>query len=293
MAKNMAAFDPIAIANATARCLLFLLGFGIAVFACSTSAHAMDTFCPAVVQFMRSPGTAEMPMDPKRPNVDNDVQPEGSPSDSFIYELASGRMNTIQAASMLADTDHGWFQWIVQEVGMHEVLKVDDTLHRSVTRIQSPTLSVEFPLAVMVRHAWVISAKRLDGLAATPNTVSDYTCLPPAYGGRGNISDAQVVRGESYDSSNASPNPAPKPDTDVAVARPIATPYSMDCKDPVKVLVGNNDNLIDVAIYHSSGRTDVDRAALSAANASGFTSAVAYCQKVPSASVFWSEFSPR
>jgi hypothetical protein len=229
-------------------------------------------------------------------------------------------MNTIQAASMLADTDHGWFQWNVQEVGMHEVLKVDDTLHRSVTRIQSPTLSVEFPLAVMVRHAWVISAKRLDGLAATPNTVSDYTCLPPAYGGRGNISDAQVVREQSYDSSNASPSPAPKPDTDLAVARPIATPYSMDCKDPfhparetrvgqpaavlsgpltgqtrvgVKVLVGNNDNLVDAAIYHSSGRTDVDRAALSAANASGFTSAVAYCQKLPSASVFWSEFSPR
>ncbi|MGA2761117.1 MAG: hypothetical protein ABSF08_12470 [Candidatus Cybelea sp.] len=286
--------------------VLFLLGLGIAVVACSTNARAMDAFCPAVVQFMRPSGTEEMPLDAKRPDADNDVQPATDPSTSFVYELASGRMRTIEAATMFADTDHGWFQWNAQGVEMHEVQKwVDtDTSNGNAIRIQSTLLTVAFPFPVVIHHAWVASATRLD----ESNMYRHYSCLPPAYDGRGNVPKAEKASG----------NPLPNTVQGVPTASPITTPFALDCKDPfhtsaetreaqptiplsaplngayrvgVKVLVGANDDLIDAAIYHSANRADIDAAALSAAKASGYTSAISYCQKVPSARLFWSLFS--
>jgi hypothetical protein len=288
--------------------VLFLLGLSLAAVACSTNARAMDAFCPAVVQFMRPSGTEEMPLDAKRPDVDDDVQPATVPSTSFVYELASGRVRTIETASMFADTDRGWFQWNAQGVEMHEVQKrVDaDALHGNVTRIQSSLLTVAFPFPVVVRHAWVASAARSD----ESNVERRYSCLPPAYPGRGNVPDAQKPNG----------NPSPNTVQDVATAGPIPAPFALDCKNPfhasvetreaqpttplsaplsgahrvgVKVLVGANDDLIDAAIYHSANRADIDAAALSAAKASGYSSAISYCQKVPSAALFWTLFSAR
>lgn len=308
------------------RSLLCFLWLWVAVVPCSANAdasfnpRAMPVFCPAVLQFMRPSGMDEMPLDPQRSVVDNDVQPEKEPSESFVYELASGRMNTIVAASMLADTDHGWFQWNTQDVAMHEASKTID--NEIETRPQSSLMTVTFPFPVIVRHAWVARAIRLNDPASTSPVGGDFACSPPAYGSRGNVPDAQVAPHQNSDANaSVSPSPSPVSGPGAEVARQIYSPFSLDCKAPfravtetrvaqptiapsaplngetyrvaVEVLVGDHDNFMTAAIYQSSNRSDVDAAALSAANASGYSSAISYCRKVPSAAVFWAELGSR
>lgn len=294
--------------------LLFMaLGLAIATMsstACADAeplvAHTSQVFCRAFVKYMRQAETAQMPEDPNRATVDYDVQPAKEPAISFVYELDSAKMNTIAEASLFADTDRGWFEWNVQDVEMHGVPRqVDDAgFHGTVTQIRSSPLPISFPYPVVVRHVWVNSARRSGEPASNPSV---FACPPPAYESRGTVPDGPVA--------------SPTANKETGVARSIPPPFSLDCNDPfhgihetnaaqpttrlaapisgqkykvgVEVLVGDRDNILGTAIYQSSRREDIDSAALSAQNASSFNSAISYCQKVPSAGVFWSEFLPR
>jgi hypothetical protein len=249
-----------------------------------------------------------MPEVPGRAAVDYDVQPAKEPASSFVYELDSAKMNTIAEASIFADTDRGWFEWTVEDVKMHGVPRqVDDaSFHGTVTQIRSSLLPVSFPYPVIVRHVWVSSARRL-GETST-NLGLEFACYPPAFDGRGEVPDTAPP--------SAPPNSAQVPGT----ARPIRPPFALDCKDPfhgihetlaaqpttpisdpikeeykvgVEVMVGDHDDILGTAIYQSSSRADIDAAALSAQNASSFSSAISYCLRVPSAGIFWADFGPR
>jgi hypothetical protein len=175
-----------------------------------------------------------------------------------------------------------------------------------VTRFRSMLLPISFPYPVIVRHAWVSSARRVGEFSS--NLGREFACPPPAYDGRGNVPDA------------AAPSASPNGAQEANVARSVPPPFSLDCKTPfrgiyetqaaqpttpvssaitekysvgVEVTVGYHDDILETAIYHSSNREDIDAAALSAQNASSFSSAISYCLKVPSAGVFWAVFGPR
>ncbi len=219
-------------------------------------------------------------------------------SAEFATWLWAGGPRTVQKASLVADTDHGWFAW---EVGY---LPLSSTNARGV---YSPPVVVTFPQPLAIRHAWVTRVQSSGDPRFDGTTDGEVDCDPPDYPGP---------------LPKATPAPqkaASIPHSVLTVsAVQVAAPVASDCLHPfapatvtrpvqpiwplllqsgtytaqVTVAVGDRDDLLDSWIYKPSGNAAVDQSALRAARTSSYASPVAYCRKVKGFYLFRADFQP-
>lgn len=73
--------------------------FAVVFFASAAKSNAMAELCPASLERL----TANAP---------------GASSPTFTYELQAPSVRKMEHAAIVADTDHGWFHWSVDDVTM-------------------------------------------------------------------------------------------------------------------------------------------------------------------------------
>jgi hypothetical protein len=247
--------------------------------ACGTQAEARTEFCPATVSY--APAAAA---------------DAAGRSASLVFTLGSESPRTIVSATMVADTDGGWYSWDVANL----------PLTGTIPQVRSAALAVGFPRAVFVRHAWILHA-RTAGDAFGWQTLGDVSCGIPAFG----VPAARIEK------------PLPDDGLHHVTATPIAPLFSMDCPRPfapatvthavqprfprfyppyligvsytsqIAVAVGQNDAILDAWVDKSSGVAALDASALSAARVSSFASAISYCQKAEGVYLFRADFLPQ
>jgi TonB family protein len=284
-------------------CLLLAgLGFGAA------KADAMTEFCPATVESIESSAGSNVP------------------SAEYSYELNAKTARSVADASIIADTDHGWYKWSVADVAMPITTESVTTGNKTYQHkfAQSNRLQVVFPDALLVRHAWITRAKANYESVAGWEKVGESACEVPTYNNRG-VHTAELARAQSR---KATPSPSPagrEPFTAPAgVARAVSTsmPFdSIDCDVPfrqatvtaashpdfppmlrdsglsgtvlIAVAVDEDGHLIDASLYASSGLPAFDSAGLRAARLSSYSGPISYCQKVRGEYLFNATFQPR
>jgi hypothetical protein len=277
---------------------LVLLSFSVAAFAvCASPAGATTEFCPAHVAQIRA--------------IDGD---DGTPASAFRYVIGAITPRQIGAASVIADTDHGWYAWSIADV----------PIVATSTGRYSPWLGVTFPEPLTIRHAWITSAKATSVTGFGWETLGTFDCEVPAFSRRG-IDDAPVAR-EQTRRPNASPaSSAPPSSANPQRAMAVDPPFaSLDCAIPFRqatvkeafspdfprvamqnpppgnlatsrivVYIDEQGHLVDSAIYDSSGSAPLDLAALRAARRSTYVQAISYCQNVRGTYVFNATFEFR
>jgi hypothetical protein len=246
---------------------------------CGARAEARTEFCPATVSY--APATAA---------------DAAGRSASLVFNLGSESPRTIVSATMVADTDGGWYSWEVASLPLTGIIP----------RIRSGALVADFPKAVFVRHAWIVHA-RTAGDAFGWQTLGEVSCGIPAFGGPAYLPQ----------------KPLPDGGLQHVKATPIAPLFSTECAHPftqatvthavqpyfprfapqsligalytaqVEVAVGQNDAMLDAWVYKSSGIPALDASALRAARASSFSSAISYCQKAEGYYLFRVDFQPQ
>jgi TonB family protein len=281
-------------------CVLFS-----AVWFCSAKADAITEFCPARVERVTS-GVAG-----------------GAPSATFSYELNAKTPRNIVDASIVADTDHGWFRWRLGAVPMPMVSEKVWTNTGSYTHAfaQSPRLEVSFPEPLLVRHAWITSAQASDETVLGWGSKGEFACQVPTFSDRG-AKTVELARSQSR-AAAASPPPASAaqaPASGVAAAAtPTTLPFdSIDCALPfhqatvtmavspdypmiaresgvsgtvmVDIALDEQGHIIDASIYSGSGYGPLDVAAVKAAQKSSYAGAVSYCQMVRGEYLFTATF---
>jgi hypothetical protein len=251
--------------------------FFAAIVTCTAIAHANAEFCPAAIQYSPTAPAGE------------DGRAAG-----LVFDLWGKAARTIVSATIIADTDGGWYTWDVENLPLTMVK----------AWAQSASLAVDFPKPVFVRHAWVIKAKTSGDNLFGWDALGEVACGVPGF-----LSPAY--------------RPA-KPRTAAGLqhvaATAIAPLYSTDCPHPfaaarvvhpvqpimpqfvirgiyitteVEVVIGDHDNLLDASMYKSSKNPAIDESALAAARASSYQSATSYCQKVQADYLFRADFDTR
>ena len=222
----------------------------------------------------------------------------GAQSAEFASWLWAGGPRTVLKASLVADTDHGWYVWDVADLTLSS---------KSARGLYSTPVVVKFPQPLAIRHAWVSRVRSSGDPRFDGTTDGDVDCDPPAY------------PGPLPKATSAPRKAASIPDTAQTVsAVQVAAPVASDCAHPfasatvthpvqpifpllvasstytaqVTVAVGDRDDLLDSWIYKTSGDAAIDQSALRAARASSYASAVAYCRKVKGFYLFRADFQP-
>ncbi|HLY01235.1 MAG TPA: hypothetical protein VKR56_01920 [Candidatus Cybelea sp.] len=242
---------------------------------CGAQAEARTEFCPAAV-FYAPAATADA----------------AGRSAGLVFTLGSETPRTIVFATLVADTDGGWYSWDVANL----------PLTGTIPRVRSAALVADFPAAVFVRHTWVVHA-RTSGDVFGWQALGEVSCGIPAFG-------APAYRPQK---------PLPVDGLQHVKATPIAPLFSKECAHPftqatvthavqppfpwfaqrligvsytseIEVAVGQNDAILDAWIHKSSGIPALDTSALAAARASSFASAISYCQRAEGDYLFRSEF---
>jgi TonB family protein len=241
---------------------------------CRATAEARSLVCPAILY-----GTPGMPAT------------SAGQSTSFVYELDAASPKSILSATLIADTDGGWYTWKVSHVAITPGLAL----------AQSPLLVVDFPRAVFVRHAWILRAATSGD--ALWDAYGETACGVPAFGGP-SFRPAKPRPSDNLPSVVAvtvSPPPfstdCARPFASATVTRAVRPSYPESAlrgsyTAAVEVTVGENDDLIGAHIYKSSKNAAIDASALAAAQASSYQSAVSYCQKTIADYLFKAEFGP-
>lgn len=240
----------------------------------------------------------------------------GAAATQYAYDLEAATPRTVDA-TLIADTDKGWFKWSVSGVALANVTRVipskqfqfqrtpGTVARQTYTSAESPGLAVAFPMAVTIRHAWNVSANA--GKGASP-------CDVPAFDG-----DKDKVPTKPDGSVAATPAPG----YTAALATATTAPFAMGfCDFPfingtvlkpvqprptlptgaemllngyattIEVALDPGGRVIDAWIYASSGNAAFNRAALQAARASTYTGGVSYCRPVNSTYLFEATFTP-
>lgn len=290
--------------------MAFLCALGI--LACARPAQAVTEFCPAHITEMRAPAATSDVI-----GGSGDVVTD-APSSNYTYTLEAETPRTLVHATMIADTDDGWYGWRAENVPL---LKASGQVHVgqsaiAITYASSAALTVVFPKPLVVHHAWVTVA-RTDGESVMGwDERGDFACEVPDFpdGGAG---FAPITRRQAA----ATPAPAPAASVPPGTAIVVSQPFPIDCDRPFKratvtravppqyppggygggvystrieVAVGDNDQLVDAWIYAGGGGSSpFDLAALRAARASSFSSPISYCQRVRGYYLFRADFMPR
>jgi hypothetical protein len=294
-----------AIACAGAFAALFLAG--------TARSNAMAEFCPGRVAAVESSAGA------------------GAPSTEFSYVVDAKTARTLDDAAIVADTDHGWYRWSIANVPLQMTSQAAShqgpagMVNYTYRFAQSPRQLVAFPEALLVRHAWITSARSDDETVIGWGKRGEFACEVPTFPNRG-IDAAELARPQSR---KATPSPAPAgsalpPLADGAVrAMPTSMPFdSMDCDTPFRevrvtdavipeyppLLRGNvsepasvlvdiaadeQGHLIDASVFAASGYPAFDSAGLRSARLSSYSGAISYCQKVRGEYIFTATFQPR
>lgn len=293
----------------------FLIAFVAAIALmhfCATPALAVTEFCPAtLVQPSEQPPIGKA--DPTGRVADSDV-PEKKPLRTFAYVLQAETERTLSHASMIADTNHGWFAWDVKDVSLSQITADDIGGHQIRDTYRSNGLSVSFPMTVEVRHAWVTRAQTSGEKALGWDAQGDFSCTVPAYKDR---NDADETGGPI-----AAPSEAPVvqlPPDGVPQARSVEAPFPVSCSIPFKqavvkrakqagypandhvpteekvevdVAVGDRNDVLDAWVYKPSAVQDFNFIAVRTAVASSYESAISYCQIVGGFYLFRVDFMP-
>ncbi|MGC1380769.1 MAG: amidohydrolase [Candidatus Baltobacteraceae bacterium] len=102
----------------------------------------------------------------------------GSESSAQSAEFASwlwaGGPRTVLVASLVADTDHGWYAWDVADVPLSS---------KNARGFYSPPVIVRFPQPLAIRHAWVTRVQTSGDARFDGTTDGQIDCDAPNYPG--------------------------------------------------------------------------------------------------------------
>jgi TonB family protein len=288
------------------RALLFAaLGISTVLWFGTARADAMAELCPASLQRME-------------PSIGGRY--EASPA--FTYELQAITKRTIDDATVIADTDHGWYRWTVADIALPMTAEiVSGRLVKYTEKFaQSARLEVVFPEPLLVYHAWVLSAKSGDETTLGWAARGEVTCQVPAFEGR--LPNKAAAAQAPAPIPSGSPTPPPTLGTP-AKAIAAVTPFdTVECAVPfkkptvtyaqapdypdsarestinagvvyVEVALDEEGRLLDASIYAGSGNSALDLSGLRAARKSTYSGAVSYCEKVRGQFLFTATFFAR
>jgi hypothetical protein len=271
-----------------------LLAISAAFVLCGTRAEAMVEQCPARASGLLP--TAKAPT-----------------ATILSYSLGALSQRTVDA-TIIADTNLGWFSWSVSGVPLGRVKRTDTagTWPVPYEAWSSPSLSVAIPGDALITHAWVTAGK-VSGGEATFNwdAKGPVTCDVPGF--------------------DAPPSPAPSlpapaavaaVPADAAIAKPTTAPFDVaSCEKPFvaaapksgpplnAALLGSANQglaaeaaVIDVALDASGKVLDAwiegsthsafDRLAMAGALNSTYTPAVSYCRPVEGIAKYTAWYQP-
>jgi TonB family protein len=283
----------------TLRAMAAAATFALLFFASVAKSDAMAELCPASLERMT-------------PNVSGVAAP------AFTYELHARSVRTISKATMIADTDHGWFQWSADDIELMAATVMSTTRFGSyaVKIGRSAQLDVTFPQPLTVRRAWI---ERAAASGPTPGwgDKGEVPCQVPAFPSR-DADAAELALEASLQFVPANPPTGAPPSKAVAATVPFATidcaapfrnPVVTDASAPefpdgarelvlnqtttqVEVSLDELGHLIDASVYVSSGNALLDESALRAARKSSYSGPISYCQNVRGQYLFSATFRP-
>lgn len=266
------------------------------VLALGSRASAASEACPARIVFWPS-------------------DQSGNGAAIYDYELAALTERAVDA-TIIADTNHGWFAWTVKGVPIQgkTYLVKQTPFHYIYKSAASPTLTVEFPANTSVNHAWVTRASTMGESVFGWDSKGKVTCDLPDLSKQG-------IKPELVEIHHAD-DPAPLHAPDRVVANPTSPPLPpAACKVPFSsasvpavmqpmfpdslvgivsepaatilyVAIDGNGTLADTWILASSGYAQMDYAALAAARQSRYAPATAYCRPVGGVYMVIEAFDP-
>ncbi|MBV8345715.1 MAG: hypothetical protein JO190_12100 [Candidatus Eremiobacteraeota bacterium] len=264
------------------RAAAFLVALGslaapaLSANAPATHMKALMEFCPASVWY--------------RPAIP--ASSDGR-STGLVFGLFANSPRTIVSATVVADTDGGWYTWEVANVALTLRTTGDGESTRRVAVFEKP---------VFVRHAWILKARASGDTMYGWDAWGDVACGIPSFG-----------RASYPPQTPQDPEGFPH-----VIAKPIAPLFGIDCPHPfqeatithprqplfpryvprmsytaeIEVAVGDADIPLRAWVYQSSGNRDIDANALAAARASSYQSATSYCQKADGYYLFRADFLP-
>ena len=183
--------------------------------ALTVRAEAVTEFCPATVE-NASPIGARL----------------GTAAPAYAYELQALTPRAVDA-SMIADTDHGWFSWRIAGATLHSVTRTDHVKVNGRNQpeqyaiAESGPLAVAFPLAVVIHHAWVVHGKTSGEVKLGWDARGPTSCDPPGF------ASASMTDPPKAPSAQAMPTPLPSADGAATTAVPTSPPFAITtCATP-------------------------------------------------------------
>ena len=258
--------------------------------ALTVRAEAVTEFCPATVE-NASPIGASL----------------GTAASAYAYELQALTPRAVDA-SIIADTDHGWFSWSIADVTLHGVTRTNHIKLNGRYQLEeyviaeSAPLAVAFPSAVVLRHAWVVLGKTSGEVKLGWDARGPTSCDPPGF------ASASIADPPKAPTAQATPTPLPsaagatstavptnppfgistcaKPFAEATVTRPVAPDFSdFGLLQPggaalsvVAVAIDEHGKRVDAWLLSSSGLGEFDLAALRAARVSEYSGGISYCR---------------
>ena len=162
---------------------------------------------------------------------------------------------------------------------------------------ESPELTVVFPQAVSVRHAWITTAQTHGDQIFDWDAHGTVTCEPPA-----------DFAASKYPNKTTTTPAAPFPSANCAqpfVNATVTFPVQPDFPELVRnegfsgvaisiiaIAVDPQGKLVDAWIWAKTGYPAIDEAALKAAQQSKYSGATSYCRPVSGTYLFRADFSP-
>ncbi|HTA39519.1 MAG TPA: hypothetical protein VK760_10595 [Candidatus Acidoferrales bacterium] len=275
------------------KMVIFAAAASMAFLAAGACADAMVEQCPAHASPLEASGkTADATI--------------------FTYTVDALSQRTVDA-TLIADTDHGWFAWSVAGIPLVGVTRMDQagTWPVPYKAWSSRDLTVAIPGGVVVKHAWVTNGRATGEATFNWDAKGSIACDVPGF--------------------EAPPSPAPAPvppaavasvPADATLAKPTAAPFDIPtCDKPfvaaaplsgpplnAAALGGLNNGLaaeatvIDVAVdgagnilnawVKGSTHSAFDKLAMAGALQSKYTGAVSYCRPVEGIAKYTAWYQP-
>jgi hypothetical protein len=261
------------------------------VIACARPVSAMTELCPTDADDV-APIGASM----------------GAASQEYSYALFAQTPRSVDA-SLIADTDRGWFAWNVNVVTLAKTAAPETGPREAASGYgaESSPLAVAFPMPLVLKHAWVVRAK---ANAADRATDCDVPAFPTA----------SIVAPEVDGHSAPTPSLLPLPQSPAVAAKSASAPFPVElCANAfeparvteaarpalpqsardrglgtvdsyVEIVLDEEGRLLDSWTYRSAGWEPIDLAALDAARRSSYAPATSYCRHVKSLYLFKARF---
>jgi hypothetical protein len=230
----------------------------------------------------------------------------------FTYTVDALSQRTVDA-TLIADTNRGWFAWSVARVPLASVTRMDQagTWPVPYKAWSSSELGVAIPGDVVVKHAWVTNARATGETTFNWDAKGSIACDVPGFDAPPSPVPAQssapaiasLPAGTPVATATAAPFDIPTCDKPFVAAAPLTGP----ALNPA-ALGGLNNGLaaeatvIDVAVDGAGNVLDAwvkgsthsafDRLALTGALQSKYTGAVSYCRPAEGIAKYTAWYQP-